>query len=95
MKVKELKTDKTPFDDVCSHRKTFEIRKDDRNFCKGDLLLLRETVHTGQQMAAGLPLEYTSRWVLVRVSHKVTGYGLREDWCVLSIRMVDVFDNMM
>lgn len=38
----ELKTQQPYYDDVLSGRKSFELRRDDRDFKLGDLLLLRE-----------------------------------------------------
>lgn len=49
----ELKTDAKVFEAVKLGEKTFEIRKDDRAYAVGDLLILRKTVHTGAEMAAG------------------------------------------
>lgn len=40
MKIHELKLDNEYFDDVESGLKTFEIRKNDRNYMVGDLLAL-------------------------------------------------------
>lgn len=88
MKVHELKTDDVPFTDVWNDNKTFEIRKDDRCFKVGDTLHLRETVYTGEEMAGGKPLQYTDRALLVLITHKLTGYGLQEGWCILSIKVL-------
>lgn len=38
----ELKTYPKYFEEVISGRKTFEVRKNDRKFCVGDVLLLKE-----------------------------------------------------
>lgn len=58
-------------------RKMVEIRKDDRGYQAGDVLLLREwdpeqKVYTGQQ-------------VEVLVTHILRGWSLREGWVALSI----------
>lgn len=37
-----LKTEKKFFNAVCDGKKTFEVRKDDRNFQVGDKLILEE-----------------------------------------------------
>lgn len=83
----ELKTDSAVFADVLNGTKTFEIRKNDRAFCVGDTLVLRETLHTGRDMAMGSPLVYTGRTVTRHVSHALYGpiYGLARDWVILSL----------
>lgn len=44
--IHELKTESGYFEDVISGRKTFEVRKNDRNFYVGDFLALNElTTH--------------------------------------------------
>lgn len=86
MKHHELKTDPEPFAAVLEGSKTHEIRLNDRDFKTGDVLVLRETTHTGAEIAAGATLEYTGRTALVEITHVQTGYGLAENWAVLSIR---------
>lgn len=86
--IHELKTDPDVFQSTHNGEKTFEIRLDDRNYCVGDGLLLRETQHTGQEMRDGSPLIYTGRALLVDVLYVLPGpiYGLMDGWCVMSIR---------
>ena len=69
--------------------KTFEIRKNDRDYQPDDELLLRKTRFTGKAMAeTGAPLEYTGDECTVVVSHVLRGpiYGLTDGWAILSIR---------
>lgn len=54
----ELKILPEFFDAVVHGVKTFELRKNDRNFAVGDILLLKEWKH-----------EYTGREVYVRVKY--------------------------
>ncbi|WLW63635.1 DUF3850 domain-containing protein [Achromobacter aegrifaciens] len=79
-----LKTDPEVFQAVLDGAKTFEIRMNDRGYAVGDALGLRETKHTGAEMRAGSPLEYTGRECQRFVSHVLTGYGLADGWCGLS-----------
>lgn len=85
-RVHELKTDPEVFAAVLAGRKTHEIRFNDRGFQVGDELLLRETAHSGAEMAARpeIPLIYTDRTVRRTISHIQTGYGLADGWCILS-----------
>lgn len=65
--IHELKTDSDVFGKIKSFEKTFEIRVNDRDFKEGDILKLRETVFTGEQMKEGMPLIYTGKVVFVSV----------------------------
>lgn len=84
----ELKTDSEVFQALIDGAKTYELRKDDRGFAVGDTLTLRETKHTGAEMAAGAPLEYTGRTTGRVVTHILRGpiYGLTDGWVILSVK---------
>lgn len=75
----ELKTWREPFEAILSGAKNYEIRKDDRRFQVGDLLLLREY--------EPIPGAYTGRELRVRVTYKTTGgaWGLPLELCVMAI----------
>jgi hypothetical protein len=88
MTIHTLKTDPLPFDMVARDEKTFEIRKADRDFRRGDILELHRTEHDGEAMAGGAPLRYSSvppLRVLVLSTMHGPMYGLEEGWCILSI----------
>ena len=74
----QLKTWPEHFQQVWIGAKTFEARKNDRDFCVGDVLELVEW-----SVDAGL----TGRRVLMRVSHmlKGPGFGIEDGYVVLSI----------
>lgn len=83
----ELKTDRTPFADTIVGDKNFEIRCNDRDFQRGDVLHLRQTEHTGEEMADGAPLIYTG-WSVLRAIRSVTkgiGYGVMPGFVVLDL----------
>ena len=91
--VHELKSDNAVFKAAVKGDKTFEIRRNDRNFEVGDLLLLRETVYTGQEMKAqGKPLKYTGNMLLLKVSYILHGpaYGLPEGMCIMSTETIRI-----
>lgn len=78
-KIIDLKIVQPYFDDVASGRKKAELRKDDRDFAVGDMLILREWTGT----------EYTGRSVGAIVTHilKNCGFGLAEGYVILSIKL--------
>jgi len=59
--IHELKTDQDVFELTIAGLKPFEIRKADRNYQVGDMLRLKETCFSAEQMADGMPLAYTGR----------------------------------
>lgn len=77
----ELKILPEYFEDVLDGIKTFEIRKNDRNYKVGDKLLLREFKSLKY---AG---RYTGREMTVEVVYMLNGgkYGLEEGYCILGI----------
>ena len=83
-----LKTDYVVFQDVLDGNKTFEIRFNDRDYQVGDLVILKETEFTGEQMKSGQPLVYTGREIQKRISYVLSGYGLHEGWVILGIQEI-------
>lgn len=80
----ELKILPKYFRAVRDETKNFELRKDDRNFKIGDMLLLQE--FDGKH--------YTGRETTVKVTYKLNGgkFGLEEGYCILGIKlMMDEF----
>lgn len=84
-----LKTDPAVFQDVLDGSKTFEIRFNDRGYQVDDLIVLKETKFTGQQMKSGQPLVYTGREIQKRISYVLGGYGLQDDWVILGIQDIE------
>lgn len=77
-KSHELKVLPEYFTAVKDGRKKFELRKDDRGFEVGDLLLLREW--NG--------IEYSGRYVNCRVTYVLKGFpGLDTNYVILSISL--------
>jgi hypothetical protein len=86
-----LKTDPLLFAKSWHGLKPYELRLNDRNYRVDDLLLLKETTHSGQAIAAGEPLCYTGRWMLIRITDVLQGqglYGLQADWVTMSVETV-------
>ncbi len=67
------------FQAVWDERKTFELRKDDRDYKVGDMLLLNEW--DGEK--------YTGSAIMVKITHILRNcpeYGLANGYCILSIQ---------
>ena len=76
----ELKAWPEFFEPVLSGAKTFELRKDDRGFNEGDVLLLREFIVSEQR--------YTGRECRRMIVYKLPfGQvpGLKKGFCILSL----------
>jgi hypothetical protein len=86
MVTHELKTDPEPFCASVRGDKQYEIRLNDRDFMPGDLLILRETKYSGEEMEEGEPLEYTGRILSRWVTEVRSGYGLKSGWCIIGVR---------
>lgn len=62
MRIHDLKVWPAPFEDTVAGRKPYEVRKDDRDYRVGDVLLLREW--DPMQEAPGEAIGYTGRAAL-------------------------------
>lgn len=74
--VRKLKILPEFFEAVCTGKKSFEIRKNDRNFQVGDKLLLQEFIPETQ--------EYTGRVVERRITY-ITDFEQKENYVVMAI----------
>lgn len=81
--VHDLKTDTGMFEDALRGIKGFELRKNDRNFRIGDVLVLHETTYTGYEMTNGKPLEYTGRTMSRTIIYILSGYGMKSGFVIL------------
>ncbi len=80
MKIHKLKTLQPYFDDLVNGKKTFEVRKDDRNFQVGDRLDLFE----GDESLDNL---YNRNHVHRFIKYKLSGgkFGIKKGYCVLGL----------
>lgn len=89
----ELKTWPEHFQAILDLRKTFEFRRNDRNFQVNDLLRLREyqpeishEVLDARQIVVDQLAFYTGRQLIVRVQHiMASGFGLPDGFCIMSL----------
>lgn len=93
MTTHDLKCQPPWFAEVAAGRKTCEIRRDDRGFEVGDVLVLREWQDRIGIRVSGdeyrfVDAHYTGRTCRVRVTHILRGFaGLRDGYCALSVRL--------
>lgn len=82
MATHELKTVAPHFAAIRSGAKTFELRRDDRGFAVGDVLVLREWVMEGHF--------YTGEQEQRRVTYKLEGgeFGLTPGYCALGLERI-------
>ena len=76
-----LKTVKEYFKYLENGSKTFELRKDDRPFSEGDILLAQEydeekRVYTGKELS----------FVITMILRDVPKFGLKPGYCILSLQ---------
>ena len=84
MKVHELKTINPHFHDIWIGLKNFELRKNDRGFKVGDILVLNEYNPEHDK--------YIGRNIKATIKHILSGgqYGLSDEYCILSIKVMDL-----
>lgn len=82
MKLIELKTWIAPFSAVWDGSKTHELRRNDRDFEVGDMLVLREWDHDR--------VAYTGRVAVCSVTYLTRGgaFDLPFELCVMSVRLL-------
>lgn len=94
-RVHELKTWPEYFDAVIQGVKRFEVRKDDRGYMVGDVLVLKEYDPAKRVVDEGIYIAgvqcYTGRQVRMRVTYKLPGgkCGIDARYCVLGIASID------
>lgn len=85
MRVHELKIKMDYFLEVQKGAKTFEIRKNDRDYHKGDLIHFIVLGDASLEIDGGL---YKIDYVL----QDVPQYGLKKGYCIFSIHSVSILD---
>ncbi|MCF3107296.1 DUF3850 domain-containing protein [Niabella sp. CC-SYL272] len=85
--VHELKTHPKYFSALLAGSKTFEVRKNDRDYKIGDELLLKEYDPDDDEI---VPEPYTGRILHRRIDYILHGgqYGIEPGYCVMSISKI-------
>lgn len=74
------------FSKVIDGSKTFEIRKNDRNYKVGDRLLMREYINNGDYETGG--------WIFATITY-ITNYNQKNDYVVMSIKVYSYQEGFM
>lgn len=84
MKLHELKIKEEYFNEILRGNKTFELRKNDRDYQVGDLIHFIKTDG----------LEYFSHskdvYQIIYILKNVPEYGLKQGYCILAIKKLEV-----
>lgn len=84
MKVHELKTVQPYFNEVYTGRKTFEIRKNDRDYKENDVLILREYYPQNEKESS------YRRTIVAKVTYLLSETEFnKEGYVVMAIRVLD------
>ena len=90
MRTHELKLSTKYFKDVENGLKTFELRKNDRNFKVDDTLILKEYYQGDTDYKDGIytPPHYTNNQIVKKVVYILQGgqYGLEKGYVILGIQ---------
>lgn len=84
--IHDLKTEQPYFDLIVSGKKTFEVRRNDRDFKLYDILNLQEYI----PFKFINPLGYTGREIKVIVTYILKGnqFGISPDYVVMGIKEI-------
>lgn len=89
MKLHELKIKDEFFKEVLRENKTFELRKNDRDYQVGDLIHFVDI--DGNNHIIGKP-SYNKKLVfqITYILQNVQEYGLDKDYCILAIKKLEI-----
>lgn len=99
MQVHELKIKEEYYRDVALGRKTFELRKNDRNYQVGDLIKFNDALFVRESEKSNnkdcwceeyCPAPSETLFVITYILKDVPEYGLDKDYCILGLRRVEI-----
>lgn len=82
MKLHELKIKRKYFDAILEGKKTFELRKNDRDYQVGDLIWFIVVSDYGSHDG----LKHGETYQITYILNNVPEYGLDKDYCILGIK---------
>lgn len=91
MKLHELKIDKEYLDDIKLGLKTFELRKNDRDYQVGDLIKFIDIKQRDSNKGdCDIYIDKDELYKITYVLKDVPEYGLDKDYCVLGIKKLEI-----
>lgn len=89
MKLHELKIKHEYLVEVVMGRKTFELRKNDRDYQVGDLIRfdIKESIFDSTR---DIYIDKDTLYKITYVLKDVPQYGLDKDYCILAIKKVEI-----
>ena len=93
MKLHELKIEHDYLIDVSKGKKTFELRKNDRDYQVGDLIRfidIREDDSIANKNQIEPNIDENTLYRITYVLKDVEKYGLDKDYCILAIKKLNI-----
>lgn len=88
MKLHELKILHKYLIDVSRGAKTFELRKNDRDYKTGDLIRFIDIREKGDMSVS--TINDSELYIITYVLKDVEKYGLHKDYCILGIKKLEI-----
>jgi Domain of unknown function (DUF3850) len=88
--VHELKTPPEYFEAVMGRKKTFELRRNDRDFKVDDILILKEWKPDTFGKYTGRTITALVIYALYGDNSIANGFGLKEDHCLMSLKLLKI-----
>ena len=97
MKLHELKIQHKYLIDVTIGKKTFELRKNDRDYQVGDLIRFIDILEDNEATKTAIKeariepyIDHDTLYKITYVLKDVEKYGLDKDYCILAIKKLDI-----
>ena len=92
MKIHELKIKEEYFEEILKGNKTFELRKNDRNYEVGDLIhfnIFENLKNPYEKIEVRATYNGKDLFEITYILKNVPEYGLDKDYCILGIKKLD------
>ncbi len=93
MKLHELKILHPYLIDVTIGTKTFELRKNDRDYQEGDLIRFIDIREDNTKNDVEPYIDENTLYRITYVLKNVEKYGLDKDYCILAIKKLEIKEN--